>query len=228
MFASAGGKTVLSSAFCAAPFAATVRAVRNADRCLRGMRPSQVYERMHGRLERSWHDIRAQRVSRSHSRPVRESTGNRAESAAEGAQVGGRDGVHEVLSDQAQVVRRGPAQGFQAHPGEAGADATLYLLADGGHTNGALGANRLRLGKDVDGALPHYHERSAEAFYVLEGRLLMMVDEELVTVDAGIDRFDYFRMLPAIMRNEVSELDLARAHDLYDVHFVPSPRWSTR
>jgi mannose-6-phosphate isomerase-like protein (cupin superfamily) len=136
--------------------------------------------------------------------------------------------------------------------------ATLWLLADGRHTGGALGANRLRLGPGVDGARPHYHERSSEAFYVLEGTMVLLVEDELlpigaggyvvvppgvphafaaapgdvadlfITVAPGVDRFEYFRMLPAIMRGEVGEQALAEVHERYDVHFVDSPRWAAR
>jgi len=63
--------------------------------------------------------------------------------------------------------------------------ATLWLLADGQHTGGALGANRLRLSPGVDGARPHYHERSSEAFYVLEGTMMLLVEDELFTIGAG-------------------------------------------
>jgi quercetin dioxygenase-like cupin family protein len=136
--------------------------------------------------------------------------------------------------------------------------ATLWLLADGQHTGGALGANRLRLDPGVDGARPHYHERSSEAFYVLEGTMVLLVEDEVFTVGAGgyavippgvphafaaapgevadlfitvapgVDRFEYFRMLPAIMRGEVGEQALAEVHDRYDVHFVDSPTWLAR
>jgi len=136
--------------------------------------------------------------------------------------------------------------------------ATLWLLADGRHTGGALGANRLRLGPGVDGARPHYHQRSSEAFYVLDGTLVLLIEDELVTLHAGgyvvippgvphafaaapgeaadlfitvtpgVDRFEYFRLLPAIMRGELGEQALAEMHERYDVHFVDSPTWAAR
>ncbi|MFF3673110.1 cupin domain-containing protein [Streptomyces sp. NPDC002120] len=47
--------------------------------------------------------------------------------------------------------------------------SAFRLLADGADTSGALGANRLTLAAGTDGAGPHHHARSTEAFYVVEG-----------------------------------------------------------
>jgi hypothetical protein len=54
------------------------------------------------------------------------------------------------------------------------------------------------------------------------------VADLFITVAPGVDRFEYFRMLPAIMRGEVGEQALAEVHDRYDVHFVDSPTWLAR
>lgn len=132
----------------------------------------------------------------------------------------------------------------------AGNGTQLWLLADASDCCGALGANRLRLEAGAAGAKPHHHKRSSEAFYVLDGALEMIIDGEAVTVEKGgyavippgvvhsfgasegqvadvfitltpgIDRFDYFRMLPSIMRGEVDAGALAEVHDRYDVHFA--------
>ncbi|MGJ7901146.1 cupin domain-containing protein [Lysobacter sp. 1R34A] len=132
----------------------------------------------------------------------------------------------------------------------AGNGTQLWLLADASDCCGALGANRLRLEAGAAGAKPHHHKRSSEAFYVLDGALEMIIDGEAVTVEKGgyavippgvvhsfgagagqvadvfitltpgIDRFDYFRMLPSIMRGEVDPERLAEVHDRYDVHFA--------
>ncbi|WP_332461445.1 cupin domain-containing protein [Amycolatopsis aidingensis] len=133
----------------------------------------------------------------------------------------------------------------------------LWLLADSSHTGGLLGANRLHLQAGEPGTKPHYHERSAEAFYVLDGALRMLVGAELVTVDRGgyvvvpagmrhafaaapgtsadvlitlvpgVERFGYFRLLPEILRGNLPEEEVARVHERYDVHFVDSPEWDT-
>ncbi|SFL25901.1 cupin domain-containing protein [Lysobacter sp. cf310] len=132
----------------------------------------------------------------------------------------------------------------------AGTGSRLWLLADASDCCGALGVNRLRLGAGAAGAKPHFHARSSEAFYVLEGVLRMVVDGEpvsvdrgglvvippgvvhsfgagpdavadvLVTLTPGVDRFDYFRLLPKILRGEADPRALAEAPQRYDVHFV--------
>ncbi|MDI5981591.1 cupin domain-containing protein [Amycolatopsis magusensis] len=47
----------------------------------------------------------------------------------------------------------------------------FHLLADASHTHGVLGANRLTLGVGASGAKKHYHAKSTELFYVLDGEL---------------------------------------------------------
>jgi len=135
---------------------------------------------------------------------------------------------------------------------------SLWLLADGGHTGGALGANRLRLADGAAGTQPHVHRLSSEAFYVLDGTLEMLIDETVhlfgcgdyvvvapgvshafgaapgadadlfITIAPGIDRFPYFRLLPRVLAGELSDADIARIHTEYDVHFVESPAWTER
>ncbi len=131
----------------------------------------------------------------------------------------------------------------------------LWLLADSGHTGGYLGANRLYLRAGEPGTKPHYHEKSAEAFYVLDGTLRMLVGTDVVTVDRGgyvvvppgvrhafaappetsadvlitlapgVERFDYFRVLPEILRGNFAPEEVDRIHERYDVHFVDAPEW---
>ncbi|WP_083255205.1 cupin domain-containing protein [Amycolatopsis orientalis] len=131
----------------------------------------------------------------------------------------------------------------------------LWLLADSGHTGGLLGANRLYLRAGEPGTKPHFHEKSAEAFYVLDGTLRMLVGTELITVDKGgyvvvppgvrhafaappelaadvlitltpgIERFGYFRALPEILRGDLPLDEVDRIHERYDVHFVDAPEW---
>lgn len=132
---------------------------------------------------------------------------------------------------------------------------SLRLLADAGHTGGALGANRLSLEAGAAGARPHFHERSAEAFFVISGSLRMLIGTELVTVEAGgyavvlpgvhhafsagaefaadvlvtiapgVERFAYFRQLPDVLAGRLPEAEVAAMHERYDVHFVASPVW---
>ncbi|WP_233594761.1 cupin domain-containing protein [Amycolatopsis sp. WAC 04169] len=133
----------------------------------------------------------------------------------------------------------------------------LRLLADGEHTGGLLGANRLSLQPGEPGTKPHYHRKSAEAFYVLDGALRMLVGDETITVERGgyvvippgvrhafaappesgadvlitlapgVDRFGYFRVLPEILRGNVAPEEVEHLHERYDVHFVDAPEWDT-
>jgi len=57
--------------------------------------------------------------------------------------------------------------------------AAFRLLADSGTTQGALGVNRLSLGTGADGAKPHYHARSWELFYVIDGTMEFLLDDRL-------------------------------------------------
>jgi len=134
-------------------------------------------------------------------------------------------------------------------------ELSLWMLADSSHTNGVLGANRLLLQAGAAGAKPHYHRQSAEAFYVLGGTLEMLVDSSLIsvgkggyvvvppgvhhafgaaagdladlfiTLTPGIERFEYFRLLPKVLRGELPAQQLTEIHERYDVHFVDSPAW---
>jgi mannose-6-phosphate isomerase-like protein (cupin superfamily) len=136
-------------------------------------------------------------------------------------------------------------------------ELSLWMLADSSHTDGVLGANRLLLRAGTAGAKPHYHRQSAEAFYVLAGTLEMLVDNSMIsvgkggyvvvpagvhhafgaaagdladlfiTLTPGVERFEYFRLLPKVLRGELPEQQLAEIHERYDVHFVDSPAWDT-
>lgn len=126
----------------------------------------------------------------------------------------------------------------------------LWLVADASDCCGALGANRLRLEAGAAGAKLHYHERSSEAFYVLEGCLELVIEggkvllgkggyavvpprvkhsfaaapgqvaDVLITLVPGVDRFEYFRMLPRLLRGEVDEQTLRQIPQRFDVHLV--------
>lgn len=143
---------------------------------------------------------------------------------------------------------------FVAHEQDSetidGNGSRLWLVADASDCCGALGANRLRLEAGAAGARMHYHERSSEAFYVLEGSFEMVIDgkqillekggyvvvpprakhsfaaapgciaDVFITLVPGVDRFDYFRMLPTLMRGDIDENTLKQIPVRYDVHLV--------
>ena len=140
---------------------------------------------------------------------------------------------------QAVIVRHGDAERLEL-PG-----ATFGLLADSGTTQGTLGANRLSLSTGADGAEPHYHARSWELFYVVDGTMegdLVLVPprmphafgatpsstaEVLVVIAPGVERFGYFRHLQRIALGQEPAEDLAPEQERYDVHFVDSVTWTT-
>ncbi|MEV0761678.1 cupin domain-containing protein [Nocardia sp. NPDC050435] len=131
----------------------------------------------------------------------------------------------------------------------------FHLLADAADTGGALGANRLTLNTGADGAAPHYHARSTELFYILDGTMEFYLDGQVTTVGAGglvvvppglphafgaapdttaellivltpgIDRFDYFRHLARIQHGQEHFDTLLPEQDRYDVHFLPGIDW---
>ncbi|MBT2395547.1 cupin domain-containing protein [Streptomyces sp. ISL-100] len=156
--------------------------------------------------------------------------------------VGGAGGALVVGAEEAERVPLPHGGGFR-------------LLADGGQTGGALGANRLTLGEGADGARPHCHSLSSELFYVLDGTVEFLLDGEVATVghggvvvvpprmphafgaapgsDAdllavltpGVDRFEYFRALGRIQHGVEAFESLLAEQERYDVHFVDASEW---
>ena len=127
---------------------------------------------------------------------------------------------------------------------------TGWLLADSDVTGGSISAGRLSLGVGVEGGKPHYHARSTEVFYVLDGELEIMLEDRLervgkgglvvvpplmahafgaatgrtadllIAITPGVRRFDYLRYLA---RGGTPAPDPAR----YDVCPVDRPLWRT-
>ncbi|MFB4270861.1 cupin domain-containing protein [Nonomuraea sp. GTA35] len=130
------------------------------------------------------------------------------------------------------------------------AGGAFTLLADASDTAGALGANRLTLGPGRDGARLHYHARSTELFYVLDGALDFLLGEERMTLTKGglvvvpprlphafgaapgtgadllavltpgVERYGYFRQLGRIQHGLEPFDSLLPEQERYDVHFV--------
>ena len=152
---------------------------------------------------------------------------------------------------QAVIVRHGDVEQLDLPA------ATFGLLADSGTTQGALGANRLSLGTGADGATPHYHARSWELFYLVDGAMEFLLDDRVSVVEAGdlvlvaprtphafgaapgstadvvvviapgVERFGYFRHLRRIALGQEPAESLTPEQDRYDVHFVDSGPWTT-
>ncbi|MDA3647137.1 cupin domain-containing protein [Saccharopolyspora indica] len=145
-----------------------------------------------------------------------------------------------VHADEAEVIQAGTTQ---------------TLLADSSATGGFTGANLISIPAGGDGAHPHVHEKSAEAFYVLAGTVEILLDDRIETVGKGgfvvvppgvthafaatgdsaaeifiyitpgVERFEFFRLLQRITRGETPESALEAIQDRYDVHFTTSPVW---
>ena len=133
---------------------------------------------------------------------------------------------------------------------------TMTLYADVPHTGGFLSSNRASLGRGKDGATPHFHQQSAEMFYILDGELQVLTGDEIVTTRAGdmlfvppqtthafgatpnsgadvlivyvpgVERFEYFRMIDRIRRGEGSPQEILATQERFDNHFVESAAWS--
>jgi mannose-6-phosphate isomerase-like protein (cupin superfamily) len=134
----------------------------------------------------------------------------------------------------------------------------ITLLADAAGTGGILTSNRSFMAAGTDGAPPHFHSGAAELFFVLDGRLDVLLGEEIVTVTAndllvvpaGLPhafapakgaaadvlfvytpskpRFDYYRLLERLYTGEADAAELADTQDRYDNHYVDSPAWTAR
>ncbi|MCP3804457.1 cupin domain-containing protein [Allokutzneria sp. A3M-2-11 16] len=131
------------------------------------------------------------------------------------------------------------------------------LLADGDTTGGSISAGRLSLGAGVEGGKPHYHARSTEIFYVVDGELEIMLDDQLervgkgglvvvpplmphafgaaagshadllVAITPGVQRFDYLRHLARVAAGDIPAGYVAPDPSRYDVWPVERPLWGT-
>ncbi|GAB2612093.1 cupin domain-containing protein [Streptomyces capparidis] len=136
-----------------------------------------------------------------------------------------------------------------------GGAGAMRLLADSDASDGAMSVSGGTIPAGAAAAKPHLHRRSWETFYIIDGALEMLLDDEMVTVGAGglisvppgvvhafaataegpvealvfitpgVRRFDYFRVLPKVLSGELSPQQLDAMHETYDVHFRESPRW---
>jgi mannose-6-phosphate isomerase-like protein (cupin superfamily) len=131
----------------------------------------------------------------------------------------------------------------------------VTLLADSSATGGALSTVRVALETGADGARPHRHERSAEMFYILDGRVQVLSGEDvvpaeegdvivvpprmphafaaqrgskaeiLIIIAPGVERFEYFRHLTRIARGQEPPETLGDVQTIYDNYFLNSPAW---
>ncbi|POX53643.1 cupin domain-containing protein [Streptomyces sp. Ru72] len=154
--------------------------------------------------------------------------------------------------DESVIVREAEAEVVGRAP------ATIRLLADSSRTGGALSTQRVTLTAGADGAKPHWHDNSAEMFFLLDGAADILSGEDIVTagpgdlvivppgkphafaavpgadadllivITPGVERFEYFRHLRRIALGEATRESLLEVQDLYDNHFLRSEAWEGR
>ncbi|XVQ15511.1 cupin domain-containing protein [Spirillospora sp. CA-255316] len=137
-----------------------------------------------------------------------------------------------------------------------GALSLIGLLADAGETGGALTANKATFRKGSPGAPAHFHTKASEMFFVLDGTMRFLVNDEIVTLGKGgfltvpptvphafapapgseaellvvfapgLHRFDYYRLLERVYRGEATVQDIRDSSQQYDNHYFDSPVWS--
>lgn len=133
---------------------------------------------------------------------------------------------------------------------------TIRLMADSTASGGVLSTHQVFLDNGADGARPHWHGRSAELFFVVDGDAWVLAGDEVVGVGRGdlvvvpprlphaframpgkkvelfiviapgVERFEYFRHLQRIASGVATRDSLLALQDLYDTHFVSSANWS--
>lgn len=158
--------------------------------------------------------------------------------------------IQDMNTPQPTLVRATEAEVLTA--------AGITLLADADATGGRLVSNRSLLRTRDDGAPPHYHDRAAELFFVLDGALDVLLGERIVTLrrndflvvpprlphafapaaDAPADvlfvytpgrqRFEYYRLLERLYTGQASPEEIVESQDRFDNHYVDSPIWAGR
>lgn len=134
----------------------------------------------------------------------------------------------------------------------------VTLLADAADTGGLLTSNRSSFAEGSDGAPPHSHTHAAELFFVLGGKLEVLMGEEIhvlgahdtLIVPPGVThafapapgetadvlfvytpskpRFDYYRLLERVYTGAADVAELARTQDRFDNNYAESPVWVNR
>jgi mannose-6-phosphate isomerase-like protein (cupin superfamily) len=153
----------------------------------------------------------------------------------------------------AHLLRAAAAETLDGDPG-----SVIALLADVDTTAGLLTSNRSLMRAGSEGAPPHYHRHAAELFFVLDGRLEVLLDDRIDVLEAGdllvvppgmphafaptadsdadvlfvftpgTARSDYYRLLDQAHRGEVDWSLIAESQDRFDNHYVDSAIWARR
>ncbi|MFD5620723.1 cupin domain-containing protein [Streptomyces yangpuensis] len=147
------------------------------------------------------------------------------------------------------ATRAATAEAIQDAPG-----SLITLLTD----TAELTCNTAAFEVGAAGAPVHFHTRATEFFHVTEGRLDVLVGDEIQTLDAGdfiaippgvkhafapaagrtasvfvgftpgMGRFDYYRLLGRVHAGEATVQDIKDSAATYDNHYAESPAWSGR
>lgn len=134
----------------------------------------------------------------------------------------------------------------------------VTLLADSVGAGGGLVSNRSFFAEGSSGAPPHSHSQASELFFVLDGSLDVLLDEEIVTVTAndllvmpaGLrhafapsigrtadvlfvyspakPRFDYYRLLERLYTGAASVEELTESQGRFDNNYEESAVWAAR
>ncbi|MFB6721678.1 cupin domain-containing protein [Kribbella sp. NPDC056345] len=146
----------------------------------------------------------------------------------------------------------------RATDGEVLSASGVTLLADVPQTGGQLTSHRSTFRPGKEGAPPHQHHEASELFFVLTGRLRVLLDDELILLDQGDflvvppstthafeaagtepaevlfvlthakPRFGYYRLLEGAYQGTTDWSEVAATSDLYDNHYADSPTWQNR
>ncbi|MFG2293068.1 cupin domain-containing protein [Streptomyces sp. NPDC048603] len=130
----------------------------------------------------------------------------------------------------------------------------ITLLAD----QPGLTCNTAEFEEGAAGAPVHFHTRATEFFFVTDGSLDVLVDDEIVTLGKGdflavppgtkhafapaagstaqvlvgftpgMERFDYYRLLGRVNAGEATVQDIKDSSPVYDNHYAESAVWSSR
>ncbi|MER7170885.1 cupin domain-containing protein [Streptomyces mesophilus] len=133
--------------------------------------------------------------------------------------------------------------------------AVMTLLADFGTDGSPVTTYRSAFAEGAVGAPAHFHTRASELFFVIGGRLRVLLDDKVEVLEAGdflhvpphtphafaaaagseadvlfmftpgMPRFDYLRLLGRVLRGEASPQEIKDSSELYDNHYVDSPVW---
>jgi mannose-6-phosphate isomerase-like protein (cupin superfamily) len=79
--------------------------------------------------------------------------------------------------DESVIVREAEAEAEVV----GRAPATIRLPAGSSRTGGALSTQRVTIEEGADGAKPHWHDDSAEMYFLLDGAVEILSGEDVVT-----------------------------------------------